>query len=141
MRISHHDRMRMERAHVRAWPALNTAVIDGWLWRSSGGASQRANSTSTVEFTGADTAAAIDAVEARYKSIGTPARFHSYEHTAPAGLAEQLSSRGYTQCQARQQCSSGSNQLPPQQTWNAETMPGTSGTTSTLDRSATAAEP
>ena len=100
MQISHDDRVRMERAHVLAWPALNTAVIDGWLWRSSGGASQRANSVSTISFTGSDTAAAIDAVEARYQAAAMPARFHTYDHTAPAGLAAHLRDRGYTEGEA-----------------------------------------
>jgi len=48
------ERVRMERAHVQAWPALHTARIDGWLWRASGGGSQRANSVSTIDFTGTD---------------------------------------------------------------------------------------
>lgn len=100
MRITQQDRVRMERAHVRAWPALSTAVIDGWLWRSSGGGSQRANSASTIAFTGLDMAAAIDAVEARYQAVGRPARFHTYDHTAPAELAAALRSRGYAEGEA-----------------------------------------
>src|ERR1700734_1637215 len=43
---------RLERLHVRAWPAGETARLDGWLWRWSGGASQRANSVATIDFTG-----------------------------------------------------------------------------------------
>src|SRR3978361_2015412 len=66
MQIKRDDRVRMERAHVLAWPALSTANIDGWLWRSSGGGSQRANSVSTVDFTGNNLDHAIDAVERRY---------------------------------------------------------------------------
>jgi hypothetical protein len=50
--IGRDDRVHMERAHVFAWPALRTAVIDGWLWRASGGGSQRANSVSTIDFHG-----------------------------------------------------------------------------------------
>ena len=100
MQISRDDRVQMERAHVLAWPALHTAVVDGWLWRSSGGGSQRANSVSAIAFTGRDTAAAIDAVEARYEAMGMPARFHTYEHTAPDGLADVLRSRGYAEGEA-----------------------------------------
>ena len=69
MRISREDRVRMERAHVLAWPALNTAIIDGWLWRSSGGGSNRANSVSTIDFHGADLEAAIAEVESRYQAL------------------------------------------------------------------------
>jgi ribosomal protein S18 acetylase RimI-like enzyme len=95
MEISRNDRVRMERAHVLAWPALRTERIDGWLWRSSGGGSQRANSVSTVDFTGGDADAAIDDVEARYRAVGAPARFQTFDETAPAGLADRLRQRGY----------------------------------------------
>ena len=100
MRISRQDQVRMERAHVLAWPAQNTAVIDGWLWRSSGGGSQRANSVSTIDFTATDTAAAIDSVETRYHAAAMPARFHSYDQTAPAGLPTNLRDRGYAEGEA-----------------------------------------
>jgi N-acetylglutamate synthase len=82
MEISLYDRVRMERAHVLAWPALRTARIDGWLWRSSGGGSQRANSVSTVDYCGSDLDVAIDTVEARYNSVGMPARFHTFDPTS-----------------------------------------------------------
>ena len=52
MQIAADDLRHIERLHVRAWPAFETANIHGWLWRYSGGASQRANSVSTVNFTG-----------------------------------------------------------------------------------------
>jgi N-acetylglutamate synthase len=85
----------MERAHVLAWPALHTAGIDGWLWRSSGGGSQRANSVSTIDFTGADVRGAVAQAEARYQAFGVPARFHTFDETSPSELAELLRSRGY----------------------------------------------
>src|SRR5947207_3058700 len=44
--------LAIERAAVAAWPALETADIDGWLWRYSGGGSQRANSVSALAFQG-----------------------------------------------------------------------------------------
>jgi GNAT superfamily N-acetyltransferase len=97
MEISHDDRVRMERAHVLAWPALRAASIDGWLWRSSGGGSLRANSTSTIDFTGKDPEAAIAKVESRYHAIGAPARFQTFGDTSPAGLADRLRRRGYQQ--------------------------------------------
>jgi ribosomal protein S18 acetylase RimI-like enzyme len=100
VQISREDRIRMERAHVLAWPALRSADIDGWLWRSSGGGSQRANSVSTIDFFGNDLDVAIDTVEARYKAAGMPARFHTYGHSAPPGLADALRGRGYQQGEA-----------------------------------------
>jgi GNAT superfamily N-acetyltransferase len=86
---------RMERLHVRAWPATETARVDGWLWRWSGGASQRANSVSTIGFTGGDAAAALDRVEALYRAKGVPAQLHTYDLTEPAGLSALLEARGY----------------------------------------------
>lgn len=86
---------RMELAHVTAWPALETADMQGWLWRRSGGGSQRANSASTVRFTGDDPDAAIKAVEARYNALGARAQFHTFDWTEPAGLADLLQARGY----------------------------------------------
>jgi len=85
----------MERLHVRAWPAGESAAIDGWLWRWSGGASQRANSVSTIDFDGDDPGAAVDRVESLYRAKGAPARFHTYDLTRPAGLAAILEQRGY----------------------------------------------
>src|SRR5690606_8256407 len=38
--------LAIEGAAVRAWPAGETREVDGWLWRYSGGGSQRANSVS-----------------------------------------------------------------------------------------------
>ena len=100
MRVTDEDRRRIERAHVYAWPALRTAVLDGWLWRASGGGSQRANSVSTVDFTGRDVEAAIDTVEARYRALGAPVRFQTFDHSLPAGLDDRLRARGYRESEA-----------------------------------------
>jgi GNAT superfamily N-acetyltransferase len=94
------DIRAIERLHVRAWPALETAVVDGWLWRYSGGGSQRANSVSTVQFSGDDPAAALDEVEARYRARGAPTRIHTYDLTAPPGLISLLRARGYREGEA-----------------------------------------
>ncbi len=100
MRIGRAERVRMERAHVRAWPALRTADIDGWLWRGSGGGSQRANSVSTVDFTGSDPERAVAEVEALYAALGAPARFQTFDDTAPTGLPQVLRARGYRETEA-----------------------------------------
>ena len=89
------DLHAIERLHVRAWPALETADVHGWLWRYSGGGSQRANSVSTVSFRGDDPVAALDEVEARYRARGAMPRFHTYDLTAPSGLTDLLQARGY----------------------------------------------
>src|SRR6202000_1774300 len=86
--------------HVLAWPALRAHQIDGWLWRSSGGGSQRANSVSTIDFTGNDPEAAIDTVENHYRALGAPARFHTYDETEPRDLPDRLRQRGYRETEA-----------------------------------------
>src|SRR5579863_5674050 len=86
---------RLERLHVRAWPASETERIDGWLWRWSGGGSQRANSVSTIDFTGNDVVAALDRVEARYRAKQAPSQFHTYDFAQPSGLPALLTARGY----------------------------------------------
>ncbi|HLH91035.1 MAG TPA: GNAT family N-acetyltransferase [Xanthobacteraceae bacterium] len=91
------DLRAIELVHVRAWPALETADVQGWLWRYSGGGSQRANSVSTVSFRGDDAAVALDEVEARYRARGVLPRFHTYDLTEPAGLTDLLQARGYVE--------------------------------------------
>ena len=100
MNVTRDQRVRMERVHVHAWPALRSERIDGWLWRASGGGSQRANSVSTVDFTGDDPLAAIETVEARYRALGAVARFHTFDETQPPGLAGLLEARGYRQTES-----------------------------------------
>src|SRR5882672_3782509 len=100
MQITADDLWRIECLHVRAWPAFETADIHGWLWRYSGGGSQRANSVSTLDFAGQDVAAALDAAEARYRAKGVPARVHSFGLGHPRGLAEMLAARGYGEGEA-----------------------------------------
>jgi N-acetylglutamate synthase len=88
--------MRIEHAGVHAWPALETARFDGWLWRFSDGGSQRANSVSALTFTGADVEVAIDEAERRYGLRGVKSMFQVSEVAAPADLDARLSQRGYT---------------------------------------------
>jgi N-acetylglutamate synthase len=85
----------MEQAAVHAWPAAQTQEIDGWLWRATGGGSRRANSVSTLHFNGADLAASVARAEALYARRDVPAQFCITDVSEPAGLAEQLSARGY----------------------------------------------
>ena len=86
MHIHNETLRRLERLHVRAWPAAETASIDGWLWRWSGGGSQRANSVSTIDFNGNDMAAALDHAEARYRAKAAPAQVHTYDLSRASGL-------------------------------------------------------
>jgi len=73
--ISPQDRLGIERVAVRAWPALETSNVSGWLWRYTGGGSQRANSVSPLDFFGADVEAAIAAAEQLYGARGATPMF------------------------------------------------------------------
>jgi ribosomal protein S18 acetylase RimI-like enzyme len=84
-----------ENAAVRSWPALESADIDGWLWRFSSGGSLRANSVATLAFYGRDVEAAIDAAEERYRAKGAASRFTISRLSEPADLDQRLAARGY----------------------------------------------
>ncbi len=92
--------VRMERCHVKAWPAFETRNIQGWHWRYSGGGSQRANSVSTVDFMGDDPVAAIEAAESHYRAKGGVARFQTFDYTRPSALDELLRARGYRETES-----------------------------------------
>jgi ribosomal protein S18 acetylase RimI-like enzyme len=100
VKLSVEELRRLERLHIRAWPALETASLEGWLWRYSGGGSQRANSVSTVDFHGSSVERALVEVEASYQAKGAPARFHTYSVSRPADLGKVLAARGYQQGEA-----------------------------------------
>jgi ribosomal protein S18 acetylase RimI-like enzyme len=85
----------VERAAVRSWPALETADIEGWLWRYASGGSQRANSVSTLDFAGRDVEAAVREAERRYRAKGGPCWFTVTEVSEPGDLDERLASLGY----------------------------------------------
>jgi N-acetylglutamate synthase len=93
--------LAIERAGVRAWPALETELISGWLWRYANGGSQRANSVSALEFSGGDLGAAITEAERRYRERGAAPQFQISDICAPAALPGLLHQRGYG---ARDRC-------------------------------------
>lgn len=87
--------LRIERAGVHAWPAFETAPLDGWLWRFSNGGSQRANSVSTLEYRADDVEASIDEAERRYAARDASAMFQISDVSEPSGLDARLEARGY----------------------------------------------
>jgi ribosomal protein S18 acetylase RimI-like enzyme len=87
--------LSVERAAVAAWPAAETADIDGWLWRYASGGSLRANSVSALCFGGSDAEAAIGMAERRYAARGALSRFTLTEVSEPADLDARLAARGY----------------------------------------------
>ena len=116
MPISSQDRVGIERVAVRAWPALETANLEGWLWRYTGGGSQRANSVSPLDFAGADVEAAITAAERLYGGRGAAAMFQVCDVVAPADLDQRLARRGYRlqePCSCLAKALSGEEAMPP----------------------------
>ena len=89
------DLRRVERAGLSAWPALETAYVDGWIWRHSGGGFGRANSVFTLDFDGPDLGAAIGTIEQYYQFRGRRARFRISDVSEPAGLQAALEARDY----------------------------------------------
>jgi N-acetylglutamate synthase len=91
--------LAIERAGVLAWPAVETAMIDGWLWRFANGGSQRANSVSTLDYKGAGGAGDIDKaiadVEQRYRARGARPLFQICDVSVPSDLDQRLQIRGY----------------------------------------------
>jgi N-acetylglutamate synthase len=93
--LPHPQLAEIEAAAVRSWPALETADIDGWLWRCASGGSLRANSVSTLAFRGGDVEAAVRDAERRYRAKGAPCRFTVTELSAPGDLDVRLAAMGY----------------------------------------------
>lgn len=87
--------LAIERAAVKAWPAEETADIDGWVWRFTGGGSLRANSVSALGFAGRDVDAAIAEVEWRYRARRAPVIFQMSPERMPGDLDERLARCGY----------------------------------------------
>src|SRR6185312_10055026 len=95
MGVSRAELLAIEEAAVRGWPALQSAVIDGWIWRHTSGGSVRANTVAALAFTGPDVEAAIAEVERRYRAAGAPPRFTISDVGAPVDLDARLAGRNY----------------------------------------------
>jgi len=93
--ISRDTLLAIEQAAVRSWPALQTADIDGWLWRYASGGSLRANSVAALAFSGASVDAAIAEAERRYRARGAPCRFTIAQVSEPSDLDRRLAALGY----------------------------------------------
>jgi N-acetylglutamate synthase len=87
--------LAIERAGVQAWPAVETAEVEGWLWRFANGGSQRANSVSTLDYTGTDIDKTIADIEQRYRARGARPLFQISDVCAPRDLDQRLQIRGY----------------------------------------------
>ena len=84
----------LETLALRAMPALETKVLDGWLLRASGGYSKRANSVNCLKSTKTNLAAHIDEAERFYATRQLPAIFRLTPICEPE-LEVDLIARGY----------------------------------------------
>jgi GNAT superfamily N-acetyltransferase len=88
--------LELERMIVDAWPAAETADVDGWLLRASGGPTHRGNSVATLAASGgANLDERIGRVEQWYRERGQPVMFQIGPCATPAGLDDALAARGY----------------------------------------------
>ena len=66
---------RIEDASLRAWPALESEVLDGWELRSAGGFTKRANSVQPFSSSTRSISEKVEECEAWYEARGMPAIF------------------------------------------------------------------
>jgi len=90
------DALELEQQVVEAWPAAESAELDGWLLRASGGPTHRGNSVATL---GAGSALGleqrIESAERWYAERGRSAMIQIGPCAQPAGLDQRLEERGY----------------------------------------------
>ncbi len=85
---------RIERAALRAFPALEEADLNGWLLRSANGHSRRTNSVQPIVHSG-DVASDIATAEAWYNKRGTSCTFRMTPMSMPESLDGALEALGY----------------------------------------------
>ena len=95
MPVSRDTLLAIEQAAVRSWPALETADIEGWLWRFASGGSLRANSVAALAFGGSSVDVALAEAERRYRARNAPCRFTITEVNEPSDLDCRLAALGY----------------------------------------------
>jgi GNAT superfamily N-acetyltransferase len=88
------DIRALEARAFRAWPALETRSLAGWIQRLSGGYTKRANSINALEPEGPLTPGLIHALEIPYWQLGQP-RVWRLTPLAPAGADALLAEAGY----------------------------------------------
>ena len=87
---------RIEEAALRAWPAAQQLLFDGWVARLSDGYTKRANSASLLyPQTSSTEDATIARIEQLYRSQSLPVIFRLLSFTSPSGLDRRLAARGY----------------------------------------------
>ena len=84
---------------MRAWPAAQQLLFDGWVARLSDGYTKRANSASLLyPQTSVSNLEPIEPIETLYRSQGLPVIFRLLSFTTPAEFDPWLANRGYREC-------------------------------------------
>lgn len=87
--------LAIERAALKAWPALEQFEFDGWLLRFSKGYTKRANSVNPLYPSSQQAEAKIATCERAYLSRGLPPIFRLTPFASPQHLDRLLEERGY----------------------------------------------
>jgi N-acetylglutamate synthase len=85
----------LEELSLNAWPALQTAVYDGWLLRFADGYTRRANSVNPLYPGALDPAEKIGRCEAVYAARGQDIVFKLTDAAEPVDLDALLEQQGY----------------------------------------------
>jgi N-acetylglutamate synthase len=78
----------------RAWPALDSRTVDGWIQRLSGGYTKRSNSINALEPKSPLTHELKERLEAPYRALGQPPVWR-LTPLAPVGADDLLAAAGY----------------------------------------------
>ena len=85
----------MEELSLRAWPAYEEKIYDGWVLRFAEGYTKRANSVNPLYTSSVDVGEKIAYCEKAYGERGLPAVFKLTGESTPAELDRELTARGY----------------------------------------------
>lgn len=86
----------IEEAALRAWPAAQQLLFDGWVARLSDGYTKRANSALLLyPQTASCSIETVGRIESLYRAKSLPVIFRLLSFTTPHGFAAELESRGY----------------------------------------------
>lgn len=88
------DVRAIEKRALKAWPALETHPVDGWIQRLSGGYTKRANSINALEVKNPLTLEMKNALEAPYRTANLPPVWR-LTPLAPAATDDLLAQTGY----------------------------------------------
>src|SRR6476619_470505 len=88
------DILALERRALRAWPAIETREVAGWVQRLSGGYTKRANSINALNPETDFTLGLKDQLEAAYRDCGLPP-ICRLTPLAPAATDSLLAQAGY----------------------------------------------